>query len=188
MDRKRLVPSGVRASMEPSVVTDLDALPGVARSTGLRFARPEFNGTIVYLIAVDTGPFSEMLSQRSDLAQLAKYRRAVGNRVLVSENFAEHHGVRIGDTVALAGANGPVRLEVIDTIVDYSWSRGTIIMDRSAYATLFGDTQIDIAHVFIAEGQEATARKAVITAWPRGVSAARPPVLELLPFVHHVPE
>lgn len=147
-----------QAPMEPKIVDDLRKLPGVECATGLRFARPEYNGTIVYVIAVDTHDFGTMLARRSDLPDFMKYSRASGSRVLVSENFAARHNVRPGSRITLNGANGPVSLEVADTIVDYSWSRGTVIMDRSAYATLFGDTQIDFAHVFFQPGGEKTAK------------------------------
>ena len=69
--------------------------------------------------------------------------------VLVSENFAARHRVKIGDTITLPGPNGPVHLRIVGTVRDYSWSRGTIFMDRARYAKLFGDDLIDICHVFL---------------------------------------
>ena len=69
--------------------------------------------------------------------------------VLVSENFARRHNVKVGDSISLPGPNGPVKLHVIGTVVDYSWSRGTVFMDRTRYAELFGDDLIDMCHVFV---------------------------------------
>src|SRR5207253_3550114 len=71
------------------------------------------------------------------------------NDVLVSENFARRHRVAPGDSIALPGPSGPVVLRVAGTVRDYSWSRGTIFMDRARYAKLFGDELIDICHVFL---------------------------------------
>src|SRR5206468_2177102 len=69
--------------------------------------------------------------------------------VLVSQNFARRHNVAVGQTIELPGPNGPVPVKVIGTVRDYSWSRGTIFMDRARYAKLFGDELIDMCHVFL---------------------------------------
>src|SRR5206468_2017942 len=73
--------------------------------------------------------------------------------VLVSQNFARRHNVAVGQTIELPGPNGPVPLRVIGTVRDYSWSRGSIFMDRARYAKLFGDDLIDICHVFLKPDQ-----------------------------------
>jgi putative ABC transport system permease protein len=48
-----------------------------------------------------------------------------------------------------------VALEVLDTVRDYSWSRGTIFIDREVYAGLFEDHLIDVVHVYLADGGRA---------------------------------
>lgn len=50
--------------------------------------------------------------------------------------------------IELPGPRGPVPVTVAGTIRDYSWSRGTVFMDRTRYAKLFDDDLIDICHVF----------------------------------------
>src|SRR5205823_5744667 len=74
------------------------------------------------------------------------------------------HGVRSGETVTLQGARGPVELTVIGTVRDYTWSRGTIYIDRSVYAKLFQDHNVDVAHVYLSDespaGAEAVAQYA----------------------------
>ena len=69
--------------------------------------------------------------------------------MLVSENFLPRHGAKVGDTITLAGPSGPITLHIAGAVRDYSWSRGTIFMDRARYAKLFGDDLIDICHVFL---------------------------------------
>ncbi|MBY0457259.1 MAG: FtsX-like permease family protein, partial [Gemmataceae bacterium] len=76
------------------------------------------------------------------------------NKVTVSENFLARHKVRVGDTIRLPGPRGPVELYILNAVRDYSWSRGTIFIDRARYAKLFGDDLIDICHVFVRPGQE----------------------------------
>ncbi|MFO0937006.1 MAG: FtsX-like permease family protein [Gemmataceae bacterium] len=138
------------APMEPSIVTELGQQPGIALTTAIRFSRPEYNGTIIYLIAVDAVSFSDMLQSRGfGPPDILKYKSIQGNKICISENFAVRHGIRPGQTVTVTGAKGPVTLEVLDTVIDYSWSRGTIIMDRTAFGEMFGDTRIDLVHVFL---------------------------------------
>jgi putative ABC transport system permease protein len=46
---------------------------------------------------------------------------------------------------------------MIGTVRDYSWSRGTVFLDRRRYAELFGDHLVDMCHVFLrpdAQGQQ----------------------------------
>lgn len=75
--------------------------------------------------------------------------------MLISDNFAARHSVKVGDVIHLPGPTAPVPLRVVGTIRDYSWSRGAVFMDRASYARLFSDDLIDICHVFLAPGASA---------------------------------
>ncbi|HEX4608692.1 MAG TPA: FtsX-like permease family protein, partial [Urbifossiella sp.] len=144
--------------MTPAVARDLRALPGVERVMTIRYARPEFNDTIVYLIALDAADYARATRERvpDGLPGIDKFLDLPGtDDVLVSENFARRHGVAVGDTIRLPGPTGPVPLRVAGTVRDYSWSRGSVFMDRARYAALFGDDLIDICHVFLKPGTAA---------------------------------
>jgi putative ABC transport system permease protein len=141
--------------MGPNVARDLRALPGVDRVMTIRYARPEYNGTIVFLIAVDTAEYARGTRERvpDGLPDLEKFLALPGtDDVLVSDNFALRHGVKTGDLIELPGANGPVSVRVVGTVRDYSWSRGSVIMDRASYARRTGDDLIDVCHVFLKPG------------------------------------
>jgi putative ABC transport system permease protein len=143
------------APMDPRIVPELASQPGITRTTAIRFSRPHYNGTLIYVIALDTREFSgELLRRGFGPPDIVKYQRVTGTDIVVSENFAVRHGIKPGDTVTLGSPNGPVSLNVIDTVIDYSWSRGTIVMERSAYARLFSDSRIDLVHIFL-DGSEA---------------------------------
>ena len=145
--------------MSETVARDLRALPAVDRVMTIRYSRPEYNGTIVYLIAMDAVEYAKATRHRvpTGLPDLEKFLALPGtNDVLVSENFTRRHNVALGDSVTLPGPNGPVTLRVIGTVRDYSWSRGTIFMDRRRYAELFGDSLIDMCHVFLKPGRAAS--------------------------------
>jgi putative ABC transport system permease protein len=141
--------------MSAGVARDLRALPGVDRVMTVRYARPEFNDTIVYLVAVDAVDYARATRARAPegLPDLEKFLALPGtDDVLVSDNFALRHGVGVGDTIHLPGPTGPVALRVTGTVRDYSWSRGSVFMDRARYAQLFGDDLVDICHVFLKPG------------------------------------
>ncbi|MBN9119793.1 MAG: FtsX-like permease family protein [Planctomycetes bacterium] len=141
--------------MAATVARDLRALPGVDRVMTIRYSRPEYNGTVVYLVALDAIEYARATRARvpRGLPDLEKFLDLPDtDDILVSDNFAARHGAKVGDTITVPGPNGPVRLRIVGTVRDYSWSRGTIFMDRARYAKLFGDELIDICHVFLAPG------------------------------------
>ena len=77
----------------------------------IRYSRPEYNGTIVYLIAMDAVEYARATRDRvpTGLPDLEKFLALPGtDDVLVSENFARRHNVKVGDTITLPGPNGPV--------------------------------------------------------------------------------
>src|SRR5262249_14260178 len=86
--------------------------------------------------------------------------REPGN-VLVSENFAALHGVREGETFSLQGPRGPIELRVLGRVVDYSWNRGTILMDRGQFRTLFDDPLVDVFDVYLRRDARAEEVEAV---------------------------
>jgi putative ABC transport system permease protein len=138
--------------MSAGVVEELRQVPGVDHVMAIRYSRPEYNGTIVYLLAVDAVDYVRATRERVPvgLPDLEKFLDLPGtNDVLVSENFARRHKVQVGDTITLPGPSGPLQFRMIGTVRDYSWSRGTVFMDRRRYAELFGDHLVDMCHVFL---------------------------------------
>jgi putative ABC transport system permease protein len=137
--------------MEPTTADELRNLPGVERVVGLRFYRPEYGGTFILMVALDARDYQRGVQSRGRhhspaLGEMS--RLPEGNYTIVSDNFAAKWGVREGDTITVPGPRGPVDLKVIGIGRDYSWSMGTIFMDRARYAELFDDRHVDAYHVF----------------------------------------
>lgn len=137
--------------MEPTTADDLRKLPGVERVVGLRFYRPEYGGTFILMVALDAKDYQRGVRARlpdalPNLDLMAKLPD--GDYTIVSENFAAKWGVKEGDTISVPGPRGPVNLKVIGVGRDYSWSMGTIFVDRRRYAELFDDRFVDAYHVF----------------------------------------
>lgn len=120
-----------------------------------RLARFDFNKQVIYCLAIDADAFDGSRRKAElDFAQsLARFPRLREPRTaLMSENFARIHGVKIGETIRLAGKDGPIQIEVIGEVVDYTWNRGVIIMNRDWYKKEFADPEIDIVDLFLARG------------------------------------
>ena len=142
---------GSAAPLEPRVAAEVAALPGVEGTFGVRYRSPEFNGTRIFLTALDARDYMALTNPRLP-AGVTAYRPLAllpgSDGTVVSENFARRQGVGVGDVVELPGPRGPVRLTVLATMPDFSWSRGTLFLDRANYARQFQDDRLDVVHVF----------------------------------------
>jgi putative ABC transport system permease protein len=137
---------------DPKLVDEVSRIPGVESAAGIRYMRPNYNGTVLYLTAIDYDRFvgPSQARGRNGLPQLDKMKAAAGKEgVVVSDNFLAKHKLKVGDTVTLKGANHWVTLPILDHVEDYTWSQGSLFIDRPVYARLFDDKQIDIVHVFL---------------------------------------
>jgi putative ABC transport system permease protein len=68
--------------------------------------------------------------------------------VIVSESFARRFGSNAGDTITLEGIDGPHDVRIAAVFYDYTTEHGLIMMDRSTYIRIFGDTTIDSLGIF----------------------------------------
>jgi putative ABC transport system permease protein len=133
--------------------------PGVSGVVSQRYLRPEYNGTVIFLIALDFRTLADESQKRSPtgLPEFGAFREAAGTpRCVVSFNFLARHNLKVGDSFAIAGPGGPVNLTIAAAIRDYSWSRGTVFLDKPIYADLFADSQTDVCHVFLNDPNDAS--------------------------------
>ncbi len=141
--------------------------PTVDAAVGVRFHALQYSGRLVMLLALDTNAFDQAQHRYSLARNLTHHPRLrEPGTALVSENFAALHKVKVGDHIEVDGPEGPLRLEVIGTIVDYTWNRGTIVVDRAWFRDKFRDQQVDVFDVYLRpeDGKPATEedRQAVI--------------------------
>ena len=130
-------------------------VPGVERVVGIRFVRPDYNGSLVCMLAMDAADYQECIRERmpEGLPTLDKFRDlAEGNVCIASDNFAAVHKKKVGDTIVLQGPRGPVELKLIGLGRDYTWTKGTLFVDRKRYVELFDDDFVDVMHVFFDRG------------------------------------
>jgi putative ABC transport system permease protein len=141
--------SSAALPMDPAMFGTLRNLPGIRDVLSVRYNLVEFRGRIIWITALDSEKFYESHQQRSRFPKFHLFKDLKRpNTVLVSENFAALYGVNEGETIALQGPNGPVNMQVIGIIQDYSWSRGSIMLDRQFYAEAFQDPLVDSFSLF----------------------------------------
>jgi putative ABC transport system permease protein len=85
--------------------------------------------------------------------------------VLISEPFARRFGAAPGGTVTLPTPAGRRTFRVAGVYRDYSNDRGTVVMDRGLYLSLFPDPRITSLAVLAGPGQDANAlRRRILSA------------------------
>jgi putative ABC transport system permease protein len=159
--------------MDARLGAKIRSLPEVETAVGIRFhlldyRDPDNRDRIVFMLAIDTTAFAES-STRPLARNLGKYPRLrERGTALVSENFAALYNKHPGDRISIRGRHGPVTLEVIGTAVDYTWNRGTILVDRRWFREEFGDDLVDIWDVYLCPGANPDAvSKEIEARWGR---------------------
>jgi putative ABC transport system permease protein len=148
---------GLSQAMDERLLRELRQLEDVQAVLPARFYQLDFRNHIVFMIALGADAFDQGGQDRNlarTFARHPRFRRP--HTCLVSENFAAIHGIHPGDHFTIPGRDGePLDLEVLGTVVDYTWNRGTILVNREWYRKDFADQQIDILDVFLEPGADA---------------------------------
>jgi putative ABC transport system permease protein len=154
--------------MDAHLRDKLMALPEVEAAVGVRFHLLDFRDRLVFMLAVDTHSFAAD-SSRSIARNLGRYPRLrEGGTALVSENFAALYDVHVGDRITVRGRNGPLTLEVLGIAVDYTWNRGTILVDRAWFNEVIGDDLVDIWDIYLRPGTDPMAvQNEIMYKWGR---------------------
>jgi putative ABC transport system permease protein len=143
------------------------AFPAVRAALPVRFHQTDFGDKLVFIVAADAQGFYDVDKERGTVPGIDLYPLLRdSNNILISENFAALYGTRTGDSIILPESREPVPFHVIGTVVDYSWNRGTIIMDRDLYKRCFHDPLVDAYDVYVWPGKDPdVVREAVNRLW-----------------------
>jgi putative ABC transport system permease protein len=142
--------SGASLEMDEGLGRRFEALPEIDRAVPVRFRQKNFRTDQVFVIALDAANFHkpDQISNPVRGLESLRYLTEPGT-VIVSENFAVLHGVGQGDPITLQGPRGEVNFRIIDTVLDYSWNRGTIVMDREQYRDQFQDDLVNVFDLYV---------------------------------------
>ena len=136
--------------MDESLGEELRKIPGVEAALPVRLQGLEFRHRIVILIALDADAFRDASESHALARNLERYPRLrEPGTALVSDNFAALYGVKVGDRISIDGLTQKLEVEVIGTVLDYTWNRGTILVNRSWYKEQYQDTQVNIFDVYL---------------------------------------
>ncbi len=138
-----------------SLLEEIRRTSGAEIVYGVRSLFAEFRGNQIMIVGVETRPYFEV-HRRRGLSEWARgiageevvRRLATGEGIIVSDNFAALYGVRPGEDVRLQTPTGEVPLRVVRSVEDYSWLRGTMIMDLDVLARLWKDDSLTYVDVY----------------------------------------
>jgi putative ABC transport system permease protein len=184
-----LAARGQGRPLDPELVEALRRTPGVAYVTTYRRLEVAAEHGPARLTVLDVEPqafrvFPWAAGERDEV-----WRRFLEGAVIVSEPYAYHHGLAIGDRVELGTDAGRRSFEVAGIFYDYASDRGTVAMHRDTYDRFWDDPTVQSMGVFgtpggdpeaLAEALRATvARTAATVARTAGDGGGQHPTQEI---------
>jgi putative ABC transport system permease protein len=106
----------------------------------------------ILLVAMDAGAYYTAHMERGYYAEhLDLFRRLAEEPggAVASQNFLDKHGKKVGDTIVMSGARGPVPLRILGAFVDYSWNMGTLFVDRLPHEADFNTRFVDVYDCYL---------------------------------------
>lgn len=167
--------TGLVGDLPPEVLPFLRSVPGVAALDPFRArgaADPAGNPFTIasgdFRVLARVGGLT--LRDAKDTPTAAREARTRGE-VFVSEPYARRFGVKPGDTVRIATAKGARPFRVRAVYRDFSNDRGTVLLDRDLYISLFDDPRVTSVAVLAKPGTDLTAlRRRLLSRSPYALS------------------
>jgi putative ABC transport system permease protein len=150
---------GLVGDLPSEVIPFLEGIPGVAAIDPFRArdavdeqGRPFTIASGDFRVVARLGglPFLDGQNAR-DAARGARER----GEALVSEPYSRRFAVRRGSTVTLPTPGGPRSFRVDGVYRDYSNDKGTVLLDRDFYVSLYADNRVTSVAVIAAPGVDA---------------------------------
>lgn len=128
---------------------NITSLPEVARADAFRVTTTDYDGTEITLLAHDMNAYFDISPDLLDRGDTAAAREATtkGEGVLVSNNFAFHWNIKLGDTLTVRSPRGDLHLAVVGMLEYYRSLNGTIFLDRELYKRYWDDTDVDYIYI-----------------------------------------
>jgi putative ABC transport system permease protein len=154
-----LVGSRPDATLDPALAAHLALTPGVARaSTSRGVVVPSPRGP-AQVVALDVDPARPPRWRFRTGGDTAVWD---GDAVLVSEPYANRHGVRAGGAVRLRTDRGEQDFRVAGVFYDYGSSAGVVVMSRRTYDAAWNDRRLSSLALEAAPGVDVDALVATI--------------------------
>jgi len=146
----------VVGDLPAEVVPFLQSVPGVAAVDPIRVREAsDASGRALTVGASDFRVLARaggapLLDGRDSRKTAEAARR--DREVLVSEPYARRFGASRGDIASLQTPKGLRSFRIAGVYRDFTSDRGTVLLDRSLYLDLFGDTRVTSAGILAREG------------------------------------
>ena len=132
-----------------SFYREIRGMPGVAGIDRYRNTQILYQGKAIHVSAVDAA----VLQQYTNFGWLKggseNWEPVKRGAAIISESFYRRFGIKAGDSLTLAGVNGPVSLRVAAIFYDYTSEHGLVMMDRSTYFRIYHDRAISTLGIFV---------------------------------------
>jgi putative ABC transport system permease protein len=140
----------------------LRRVDGVAGVVGVRLANWRHGGESIVLDAFDPeyflNPSYGVWPLHGERIENAWQAVAEGRAVVVSSNFVQNLGGRVGDLLMLATPRGPLELVIAGVTTDFASPKGTIEVSRELYKQHWDDAKVTR---FFVQGAPGTDRAAL---------------------------
>ncbi len=141
-----------RGSLDPGLVNDLVAIPGVETYSTSRRAWSETAEGRTLIIALQMAPGSYLGTHLRNGNPADVWTRFDNeNAVLVSDAFAFRHDISHGESVVLNTKHGLQSFDIAAVYQSYDANNGAIMMSRSTYDRFFSDSMIDSLGLYVAD-------------------------------------
>lgn len=145
--------------LDPALAERLATVPGVAGMGTYRRVVVESPQGPTQLVALKIDSPGEGRAAPTDAFRFKEGNTATvwpafqeGQGVLVSEPYAYHHNIAVGDEVQLRTDRGMQAFPVIGIYYDYGSDQGLVMMGRRTYETYFEDRGISSLGIYAAPG------------------------------------
>jgi putative ABC transport system permease protein len=134
-----------------AMAQEIGRIDGVERVQMFRNNRINYQGKPVMLAAIEMESVRHTSHNRPVAGDVDDmYRQAAaGQGVIVSDNLAQLHQMKLGDPVQLDAPYGRFTLPIVGIIVDYVDQQGTMFVDRSVFLKYWRDDSVSDFRIFL---------------------------------------
>ena len=139
--------------LNPELVNVIERQPEILETTKLYTTQLETQAGPIQLSVVNAS--EQVLANSADLKQAVtsvwgKFKSTPA--VIISEAYALHNGVLVGDTLSLPTIEGPLTFSIIGVYHDYSSTRGVVMMHHAIYDLYWGGRKTSSIAVYLETG------------------------------------
>ena len=141
------------AGLPEALIAQLEQHPDVNYSWGNRVLMATTDTGPVRLMAIEYDPrHGRGFNLKAGDPDQARAAFAAGQGLLISEPYAYHQQLTVGDPVTFMTPKGPAAIKVLGIFIDYTSDSGLVLMPIQQYQRLWQDETISSLGLFRSEG------------------------------------